>query len=790
MTFPIVAGGGSGKYTVNKSLRFRGASSAYLSRNYGSVPGNTTTFTISVWLKRGAMASGTQYRLFDAAGNSNFYFSFSSATSDTLEFNLRGTGAANYPLNTTAVFRDPASWYHIVLAIDTTQATDTNRAKLYINNVQQTLTGTYCLQNQAQFDTVAVAERVIGTVGSPRGILSFDGYMTEFIWVDGQQLTPSSFGTSDPSTGVWQPKKYAGSYGTTGFYLPFTDNSFLTNGSNRGLGADYSGNGNWWNCNNFSITSGVTYDSMNDVPTPTSSSQANYPTLNPLVPANSGVTVSNGNLRFSNTNTAAAYEVPSTFGGISNSSDNAITPTRYYFEATFTQANNGGNNNAQFVGVSSTVYRSDGTDAGGAAFGATYTTGDVIGVAVDKTLNRISFYKNNVLQGSQATTVNLLKNIEVYGYYNVIWDINFGQQPFRYTPPVQFVAANSYNATEPTIVKSNQYMDINLYTGNAAQQTQYTNSSGTLWPDFLWVKSRSNATDHILANTNDGIQNFMNSNSTFQNQNDARVFRFVGSGFFNLGSDGTPSGSNILGNTYVAWQWQAGRGTNVPNTNGTISSQVSVSLTSGFSVVTYTGTGVNATVGHGLGVAPQLMIIKNRSVAGSWDVYHVSLGATQYLYLNSTVAVATSSTQFNNTNPTSTVFSLGTDNNGNGSGNSHVAYCWTPIAGYSSFGSYTGNASADGPFVYTGFRPRYLLIKNASAIQGWNVVDSSRTPYNLINGYLSPHANVAEATAYARVDFLSNGFKVRDIDAFTNGSGQTMIYAAFAENPFKYALAR
>jgi len=242
----------------------------------------------------------------------------------------------------------------------------------------------------------------------------------------------------------------------------------------------------------------------------------------------------------------------------------------------------------------------------------------------------------------------------------------------------------------------------------------------------------------------------------------------------------------------VTWAWDAGSST-VTNTQGSISSQVRANASAGFSIVTYTGNStVGATVGHGLGVAPQLIIIKARNnvSGGFWQVYHQAIGNTKYLELNSTSAAGTSSNRWNNTTPSSTVFTLGSDSDLNGSLN-YVAYCFAPVAGYSSFGSYTGNGSADGNFVYTGFRPRWLMIKDTTGSTNyWWIYDTARDTYNASGLYL--FANVSDAEQDYRstypIDILSNGFKVRNTLVSTNNS--VFVYAAFAESPFQYARAR
>jgi hypothetical protein len=264
-------------------------------------------------------------------------------------------------------------------------------------------------------------------------------------------------------------------------------------------------------------------------------------------------------------------------------------------------------------------------------------------------------------------------------------------------------------------------------------------------------------------------------------------------GVTDFASDGFTFGSGTLngnqnGYTFVAWNWKA-NGAGSSNTAGSITSTVSANTTSGFSIVTWTGNGSSATIGHGLGVAPSMIITKFRGDISNWSVYHISTGALGRLKLNSTDAFATNAGSWNDTAPTSTVFSKGSGENDNGI--TQVAYCFAPIAGYSAFGSYTGNGSSDGPFVYCGFRPAYVLIKKTSATDEWFVWDSKRSAINQITGgYLIPNLSAAEGSVNAVMDLVSNGFKIRGTDTSWNLNGATFIFAAFAEFPQKFSLAR
>ena len=344
--------------------------------------------------------------------------------------------------------------------------------------------------------------------------------------------------------------------------------------------------------------------------------------------------------------------------------------------------------------------------------------------------------------------------------------------------------------TTPTIPQGNKYMDATLYTGTGASLT-VTNAGG-FQPDLVWVKSRSAATDHKLTDSVRGVTKSLESNTTDAEATDTQGLTTFGSGGFTVG---TNTNYNNSAATYVGWQWKAG-GTAVSDTSGTITSSVSANTTSGFSIVSYTGTGSTGTVGHGLGVAPQMIISKNRSAAEDWRVGSIGLTnmASWHINLNGTAAQSNSGAAiWNNTAPTSTVFSVGTDTSVSGSGNLIVAYCWTPIAGFSQFGSYTGNGSADGPFIYLGFRPKFILYKRSStAGNSWRLTDSTRSTYNLDStAFLYPDGSVVEdASANDGLDILSNGFKIRVSNDPSNASGSTYIYMAFAENSFKYANAR
>jgi hypothetical protein len=773
-------------YTIAKSVRLRSSASAYLNRTPATAS-NRKTWTWSGWVKRGAL--GARQTMFAASldGNNENWITFQ--TTDTLIF-YNFESSSQYSFETTQVFRDPSAWYHIVVALDTTQATSTNRAKIYINGLQVTsfITSTYPSQN---FDG-RINNNVNHAVGRSSSAFPnyFDGYLAEVNFIDGQALTPSSFGSTNALTGVWQPARYTGTYGTNGFYLNFSDNS---NNTATTIGKDYSGNGNNWTPNNISVTAGSTYDSMTDVPTLTSATAANYCVLNPInATSASGTSLSNGNLQINGIGSGNVNEWLGTMG---------VSSGKWYYEVVMGE-NNGvvgisqtGNPNtypggdATSYGYSTATKYNNGSSS---SYGASLTAGDIVGIAYDLDAGTITFYKNGTSQGQAFSGLSGIYFPAVRaGSTGAAVSVNFGQRPFSYTPPTGFVALNTYNLPDSTIKNGANYMAATTYAGNGANGRSVTNG---FRPDFIWVKNRSSAQDNILGNSlilTSGEPTLLSSNSTsaeFANGYIGNTSQWTSTSFTVNGDSRT----NASGSNYVAWTWLGGNtnGSGSSNTSGSITSTVSAGATQGFSVVTYTGNGsAGATFGHGLGVAPSFVIVKERSNANGWLCYHISTGNTGYLELDATLAFQTLSTVWNNTTPSSSVVTLGTVSNVNRNGGTFVAYCFAAVKGFSAFGSYTGNGSTDGPFVYTGFRPRFVLWKITNTTSSWVINDSARNTYNVEDAYLIPNNTNAEGTL-ATVDFLSNGFKLRTTDQSWNQSGSTYIYAAFAENPFKNSLAR
>jgi hypothetical protein len=445
-------------------------------------------------------------------------------------------------------------------------------------------------------------------------------------------------------------------------------------------------------------------------------------------------------------------------------------------------------NNTQGYAYRSTgVKRNNSTET---SYGASYTSGDVIGVALDMDAGTIVFYKNNTSQGTafsslSGTFIPIDANGTSGGTYTST--INFGQRAFAYTAPSGFKALCTQNLPTPTIgatstTQANDYMNVVLYTGN--NSTQSISGVG-FQPDWVWIKERDAVEDHFLFDSVRGATKYIRSNTTDAEGTLANYLTSFDSDGFSLGNGGGVNGASDL---YVAWNWKA-NGAGSSNTAGTITSTVSANTTSGFSIISYTGNKTSgATIGHGLGVAPAMVIIKERANASEWIIYHQSLGATQSIYFT-TAASNTNSIWFNNTAPSSTVITLG-NSDGTNRANTMIAYAFAAVAGYSAFGSYTGNGSTDGPFVYTGFRPEFVMIKNATtAGTSWEMFDNARETSNLMDLELLANSSAAEGT-YTYGDFVSNGFKLRSTNNGVNQSTATLVYMAFAENPFKYSLAR
>jgi hypothetical protein len=531
---------------------------------------------------------------------------------------------------------------------------------------------------------------------------------------------------------------------------------------------------------------------MSDTPT------TNWATLNPilgLASNNAPLTYRNGNLEAGN-NTSGSYN-SITFGTF------GVSSGKWYFEVTVgTSVVSPGISTTTATtpfGTGSYQYYGNGNkyiDGAVSSYGATFTTNDVIGVAFDLDAGTLVFYKNNVSQGTAATGLSgtFVPSLS-HGNLNSSYQVfNFGQRAFAYTPPTGYKALNTANLPEPTIADGSTAMDVLLWTGTGtgADRTisglNFTNA-----PGFIWGKSRSGAYHHTLW---DVVRGYGQTNVLSSD-------RTEGQGWTASGRIKTAAASSITweadsgslwydgsSTTYAAWCWDAGSST-VTNTAGSITSTVSANPTAGFSIATYTGTGSNASVGHGLGVTPSMCIIKQRNTAQSWWVWHQALGNNvgannTMLELNGTAGTYAADDVFRGFTPT--VFQIGTDSGSNTNGGTYVAYCFAEVEGYSKIGSYVGNGSTtDGPFIWCGFTPRWILCKwykDVSSAESWHIYDTVRQTYNANNTILQPDsAGIEETPADRYIDILSNGFKLRQNGQQINRSGASYIFMALAEHP-------
>jgi len=775
-------------YTIDQSLRFNDDDSSYLSRTPGST-GDRRTLTFSAWVKRGNLDSSTNWHSIFTAYTSGGSEATIAFREDAIRIQLGPTD-----LKTSAVYRDTSSWYHIVFVLDTENATSGDRQKLYVNG---TRVSDFSIETQPSqnLDTPFNLSGNVHRLGTSvyNSSKLFDGYLAEVNFIDGQALTPSNFGETG-DYGEWKPKKYTGTYDTNGFYLDFADSA--------DLGNDVSGEGNDWTTNNLAAT-----DQVLDTPT------NNFATLNPLIPTYDSPTLSEGNLE--------AVHGVSWCGDFSTW---VLSSDKWYVEYLLVS---GTNAKVGIISIDENLasqhpqnrtkdlwYNRDGTKRQGttdSSYGASYAAGDIIGIALDKDGGNITFYKNGVSQGQLDLSAHNIGTDDVYigvAGENVTNTFNFGQDSsfagnktaqsntddngygdFYYSPPTGYLALCTQNLDNPAVTPSEHFNPV-LYTGNGS--TQSITGVG-FQPDWVWNKVRSRVdSNHLWDNVRGAGYRLRSDSSAAENYNGTAYLTAFDSDGFSVGLD---DGVNRNSETYVAWCWKAGNATLGTGdfTQGTIASTCSRNTDAGFSIVSYTGNATNSTVGHGLSSAPDMIIVKNRdSGADSWRVGTDGIGWTKGLVLNTTAATNTSIALWNNTAPTTSVFSIGAGSSSvNENGSAHIAYCFHSVEGYSKVGSYTGNGSSDGPFIYTGFRPAYIITKRTDASSAWVIHDNKRSVYNVTEQSLYTDSSNGEVSPSTEdVDFTSNGFKIRSTTLARNSSGGAYIYIAFAETPFKYTNAR
>jgi hypothetical protein len=761
---PFLMAGGDDGYVVERSLRFFDDNSAYLKRTMGT-PTSSGTWTWSGWVKRSEL--GTNQAIASGFGGSifsTFYFD----TNDKLFFY-----DYNCEYTIDVRFRDVGAWYHICIAHSASSS-----ITIYVNGAQ-VHQRTSNVPSASRFNysggTANIGTRQTSSSGRS---LYYHGYIAEVNFIDGQALGPTNFGEFDDFN-VWQPLKYSGTYGNNGYYLNFSDNS-----STSTIGADSSGNSNDFTSHNISVSSGAGNDSVLDSPTD------NYCTLNESTYTQNQVQQKDGGLYF--VNSSRNYPAMGTM----------LIPKsgKYYYEVTINSVGNiniglanhqpipdyggpGFNIYYTRTTLKSYGYNLNGVYAGNS--GNSLATGDVVGVAINADNSQISWYKNGSLIVSSKSFTN--SNLVPYISQDTTsgscgGTVNFGQQPFSYTVS-GYKSLSTGNLPEPTIPDGSKYFDTKVWTGTGSTNSIATNFS----PDFVWIKSRSDATYHKLYDIIRGAGKDLLSNRTdTEGYRNDTLTSFDSTGF-TLGSDGQAP-VNRSGRSYVGWAWDGGSST-VSNTDGSITSQVRANPSAGFSIVTYTSpnSSSNQSFGHGLNVKPGLVIVKNRDSPYNWDIYNIASGYNSSLVFSSS---GPRSGAFSS-EPTSTVVNTSQSYTHNNT-HTYVAYCFASIEGYSSVGhSYEGNGNSDGVFVYTGFKVKWLLVKALFGGEDWMIMDSTRDPVQPVEKGLFPNLSNAETSSgtYA-VDFLSNGFKMRTSSNRFNGNGNNYLYAAFAEHPYKSARAR
>ena len=730
---------------ISNSCIFNATTNNYLARTPSS-NGSGTTLTFSCWVKRGLLGlrdilyngnitSNSEHLHFDANNKLNYYEA--------------GGGARKWNYVTTRTFEDTSKWYHIYVRRDTTDSTAADRIQIYVDGERVTAydTETQPALNATGYWNQTSYGHYLGTTGSASYIRGI-GYLAEINMVDGSNPAISTFGLTDTSTGRWIPKALTGiTYGTNGFRLQF--------GSPSAIGDDTSGNNNDWSVNDL-----VASDLTTDSPT------QNHATLN-VNPTASGGTLSEGNLKLVTNNTG--YNVKYA----------TLKPTSGKYYAEFTIGSGGaamiGVQDANVLNTATSSYFPYGYGYGwyegnGNVYdenvavvlsGTSYTSGDVIAMALDLDNQILKWYKNNSL--TYTAGLNGTDIVMAVGDYANADDAtitcNFGQKSFTYTPPTGFVALQQDNLPET--------------------------SKGIT--GLVWIKDRDNALNWNSYDSSNGIFNRLvlnNTESILATQ--GGVTRFLKGGV----AVGDTGNVNNSGATHVSYNWVANNGTTVTNNDGSQTSTVQANPTAGFSVVTYAGTSSGtATIGHGLSSAPQWMIIKNLTDnTRNWFIYHHRFHSStpQNYYAMFTTAAPQTGDVFNNTAPTSSVFSIQDAGslNTNGSGKNYVAYCWHEVDGFSKFGKYTGTGSNPGPFIYTGFKVRWLLHKSNNGAS-WYLYDSVTQPLNPVLFPIFPDTAAAASSNIQGIDFLSNGFKLRQGNGYgANYPGVDTYYMAFAEHPF------
>ena len=770
------AGGYSG-YQIDQSMVLDG-SSDYLSWTPAVAGTDSTRFSFSCFLK---FCEFDRAQSFFSAGSSNTNRTdIAIVSSNKIQFTQRVSSSTISNVSTNAVFRDPGSWYHVVVIYNSNEASSSDRIKIIVNGVEQTLTHTDAIDSARAVHFAAANEHAFGLrVGTPSQY--FNGYIADPRYLDGQVGSATDFGEFYNGTTQWRAIQPSVTYGTNGFYLPFTQDT-------PNLGVDYSGNGNDWTENGSPVQS-------SDSPT------VNYATLNPL-DDDGTTTISNGNLSWRGAGDAMIASTIHVNNGkwyaeiIIDAVDGTRDPGIGIVQSSAVRST--ANPLTQSIGYWCVGPDGDKAHSSLTSYGSAFIAGDIMMLAVDLDDGKIWWGKNGTWFNSgdpAAGTGEGFSSIDTsifWAFAQCASEVSstgeaswvFADDDLTYSPPTGYQTLAAANLPEVTITDPGEYFNVVEWTGTGASNARTGLGHQT---GLLWGKRTNGVGSHYILNEVTGVLSTLSSDTTAAEDTSSSVLTSFDSDGFTLPADAAGY-LNYLNREYVGWSW-AGSGTSgSSNSDGSITSTVSVNDDAGFSIVSYTGTGSAGTVGHGLSAA-EMIVAKQRSTASyQWMVYHRAIGGTKYLRLDATTAETTGSSVWNNSDPTGSVFSVGTSHDVNKSSDNFIAYCFRSIPGYSKVFSYTGNGSADGTFVWLGFRPAFVMIKNSSSATNWKIFDSAREPDNLVGAYLEPNTAAAEANLgggnTTDLDFLSNGFKLRGNASTINNTGSNHIGIAFAENPF------
>ncbi len=797
--------GAAAEAAVSKALRFNGGDTPHLTRTPGSA-GNRRTWTWSAWIKRSGLGQGgsnTEEVMWASNGttdSTNAQIQFGE--DDDLQLLM---GYPSHDLKTSARYVDVGAWYHFVVAVDVTQGTASNKVKMYVNGDQITAFATDQRSDYTDQDWAinSTQEHKIGNKGNDTR--PFDGYMTNIHLIDGLQLTPTSFAETDGTTSQWIPKTYSGAYGTNGFFLQFADNSAA---SAAALGKDGSGSGNNYTPTNLSVSAGTGNDSLFDSPINGDTADdtgaggevtGNYCTMTPLL-KHADTDLEQGNLYVKRE--GAWKHALGTWALAANTG-------KWYFEAesidpsgtphgvlgiatkdaSLTETYGGAvpQIHAAYVNATST----GGMNISGSWTGSVnFTAGNYIGVAVDTDAQTVRFYRNGVADSAATDWDQDGPYFPWVGSHSTGWILNFGQRAFTHAAPSGYKTLCSANITAAVESPGTTAFNIEAWSGNSSSPRDLATDFS---PDIFWVKQISGGSWNWLTERVDSA-NKWTCNKDYGSSSNS------GSGWATVDTDkavlttGSSDADNVneSGSDYQAWYWKADNTTGSSDGEGSLSSTVSVSTTNGTSIVKYTGGGGAATVGHGLDGKPDMIWTHNKSSAMSTLCYHSAIGASNILQVNQNQAKFANSGAWNDTEPTSTVFSIGSYGDVSGSGNTIVAYVFRSIEGFSKFSSYAGTG-AEGNFVYLGFRPKFIIIKGHDfSGEPWVLWDDTRDPYNECDDRLIIAQNESPASNEDQDlgDILSNGFRLMNSWDGINGSSKNYIYAAWAESPLKTARAR